>query len=174
MDWPRILAYITGTVDKELLVRNEYLVAENRILKNQIKGRLLLSDPEKKTLAEIGHRLGRKALEDVANAARPDTILGWFRKLVAQKFDGSKARRNAGRPQLSPEVEQLIVRMAKENLGWGYDKIAAALANLGHTVSDQTIGNVLKRRDIPPCPRKKMHHNMGAVHPPPYGDTGCH
>ena len=89
MDWPRILAYITGTVDKELLVRNEYLVAENRILKNQIKGRLLLSDPEKKTLAEIGHRLGRKALEDVANAARPDTILGWFRKLVAQKFDGS-------------------------------------------------------------------------------------
>ena len=45
MDWPRILAYITGTVDKELLVRNEYLVAENRILKNQIKGRLLLSKP---------------------------------------------------------------------------------------------------------------------------------
>ena len=85
MDWPRILAYITGTVDKELLVRNEYLVAENRILKNQIKGRLLLSDPEKKTLAEIGHRLGRKALEDVANAARPDTILGWFRKLVARQ-----------------------------------------------------------------------------------------
>ena len=149
MDWPRILAYITGTVDQELLVRNEYLVAENRILKNQIKGRLLLSDPEKKTLAEIGHRLGRKALEDVANAARPDTILGWFRKLVAQKFDGSKARRKAGRPQLSPEVEQLIVRMAKENIGWGYDKIVGALANLGHTVSDQTIGNVLKRHDIP-------------------------
>ena len=93
---------------------------------------------------------------------------------MAQKFDGSKARRNAGRPQLSPEVEQLIVRMAKENLGWGYDKIAAALANLGHTVSDQTIGNVLKRHDIPPCPRKKTHHNMGAVHPPPYGGTGCH
>jgi hypothetical protein len=81
------LAYITGTVDQELLLRNEYLIAENRNLKNQIKGRLLLSDPEKKTLAEIGHRLGRKALEDVANAARPDMILGWFRRLVAQKFD---------------------------------------------------------------------------------------
>ena len=155
MYWPRILAYITGTVDQELLLRNEYLVAENRILKNQIKGRLLLSDPEKKTLAEIGHRLGRKALEDVANAAKPDTILGWFRKLVAQKFDGSKARRNAGRPQISFEVEQLIVRMAKENLGWGYDKIAGALANLGHTVSDQTIGNVLRRHGILPAPDRK-------------------
>jgi hypothetical protein len=71
MDWPRILAYITGTVDQELLLRNEYLAAENRILREQVKGRLLLSDAEKKTLAEIGFRLGHKALEDVANAARP-------------------------------------------------------------------------------------------------------
>ena len=155
MDWPRILAYITGTVDQELLLRNEYLAAENRILKNQLKGRLLLSDPEKKTLAEIGHRLGRKALADVANAARPDTIMGWLRKLAAQKFDGSKGRKKAGRPQLSPEVQQLIVRMAKENPSWGYDKIAGALANLGYTVSDQTIGNVLKRHDIPPAPERK-------------------
>ena len=91
MDWPIILAYITATVDQELLLRNEYLAAENRIVKAQIKGRLRLSGPEKKTLAEIGHRLGRKALEDVANAARPDTILGRLRKLVAHKFDDSKA-----------------------------------------------------------------------------------
>ena len=99
MDWPRILAYITGTVDQELLLRNEYLVAENRILRDQVNGRLLLSDSEKKTLAEIGYRLGRKTREDVANAAKPDTILGWYRKLVAQKFDGSKARRKVDRPQ---------------------------------------------------------------------------
>jgi len=54
MEWPHILAYITGTVDQELLLRNEYLATENRILRDQIKGRLLLSDSEKKTLAEIG------------------------------------------------------------------------------------------------------------------------
>ena len=90
MDWPRILGYITGTVDQELLLRNEYLTAENRILKSQIKGRLLLCDIDRATLAEIGHRLGRKALADVANAAKPDTILGWYRRLVACKFDGSK------------------------------------------------------------------------------------
>jgi putative transposase len=60
MDWARLLAYITGTVDQELLLRNEYLVAENRILKAQIKTRLQLSDAERATLAEIGHRPGRK------------------------------------------------------------------------------------------------------------------
>ena len=155
MDWPRILAYITGTVDQELLARNEYLVAENRILREQINGRLLLSDSEKRTLAEIGYRLGRKALEDVANAAKPDTILGWYRKLVARKFDGSKARRKVGRPQLDDDIEQLIVRMARENPSWGYDRIAGALANLGHEVSDQTVGNVLRRHGIPPAPQRK-------------------
>ena len=115
MEWVRILAYITGTVDQELLLRNEYLATENRILRAQIKGRLLLADAEKKTLADIGYRLGRKALEDVANTARPDTILGWYRRLVARKFDGSKARRYPGRPRIEPELEDLVVRMAKEN-----------------------------------------------------------
>jgi len=155
MDWPRILAYIAGTVDQELLLRNEYLVAENRILKEQVNGRLLLSDAERKTLAEIGYRLGRKTLEDMANAAKPDTILGWYRKLVAQKFDGSKARRKVGRPQVADDIEQLIVRMARENRSWGYDRIVGALANLGHRVSDQTVGNVLRRHGIAPAPRRK-------------------
>src|SRR5882672_5663988 len=111
MNWARILAFVTGMVDKELLARSEYLVAENRILKAQLKGRLKLSDAERAALAEIGHRLGRK----VANVARPDTILAWYRKLIALKFDGSKARRSPGRPRIKREVEQLIVRMAKEN-----------------------------------------------------------
>ena len=77
MDWARILAYVTGTVDQELLARNEYLAAENRILKAQLKGRLILSDAEQATLGEISHRLGRKALVEVASVARPDTILAW-------------------------------------------------------------------------------------------------
>jgi hypothetical protein len=142
-------------VDQELLLRNEYLAAENRILRAQINGRLLLSDAEKKTLAEIGHRLGRKALEDVANAAKPDTIMGWFRKLVARKFDGSKSRRYPGRPRIDPEVEQLVVRMTKENSDWGYDRIVGAMANLGYTLSDQTVGNILRRNGLPPAPARK-------------------
>ena len=70
MDWARIMAYITGTVDQELLLRNEYLAADNRILKAQIIGRLILSDTDKITLAEIAQRLGRKAIEDVAKTMR--------------------------------------------------------------------------------------------------------
>ena len=94
MIWAQLLAYVTGTVDQELLLRNEYLAAENRMLRGQIKGRLLLSEEEKTTLAEIAHRLGRKALEEVAGTAQPDTILGWYRKLLAKKFDGSKFRKS--------------------------------------------------------------------------------
>ena len=145
MDWARILAFVTGMVDQELLARIEYLAAENRILKAQLKGRLKLSDAERATLGEIGHRLGRKVLGEVANVARPDTILAWYRELVARKFDGSKARRNSGRPRIKREVEQLIVRIAKENHDWGYDRIVGALANLGYKVCDQTVGNVLQR-----------------------------
>src|SRR2546422_5232080 len=96
MNWARVLAYVTGTVDQELLARIEYLAAENRILKAQLKGRLKLSDAERAMLGEIGHRLGRKALAEIATVARPDTILAWYRKLVARKFDGSKARRGPG------------------------------------------------------------------------------
>ena len=115
MDWARILAYITGTVDQELLLRNEHLAAENRILKAQLKTPLRLTDAERMILAEIAHRLGRKALEDVANVVKPDTLLGWYRRLIARKFDGSKSRRYPGRPRINGEVKQLVVRMAKEN-----------------------------------------------------------
>ncbi len=89
MDWKHLLAYITGTVDQELLLRNEYLVTENRILRNQITGRVRLTDGERKTLAAIGQKLGKQALKDVATIVKPDTILSWHRKLVAQKFDSS-------------------------------------------------------------------------------------
>ena len=86
MDWARILAYVTGTVDQELLARNEYLAAENRIMKAQLKGRLKLSDAERGVLGDIGHRLGRKVLADVATVVQPDTILGWYRKPAPQPF----------------------------------------------------------------------------------------
>ena len=92
MDWKTMLAYITGSVDQELLLRSEYLVAENRILRNQLPGRLHLSDGERRTLAEIGKQLGKRALNEVASIVRPETILGWHRRLVAKKFDGSKNR----------------------------------------------------------------------------------
>ena len=131
MSWKTLLASITGTVDQELLLRNEYLVTENRILRSQIKGRLRLSDGERKALAEIGQKLGKQALKEVATIVKPDTMLGWHRQLVAQKFDGSRQRKPPGRPTIDQELEALVVRMARENRSWGYDRIVGALANLG-------------------------------------------
>src|SRR6266403_5718739 len=155
MDWKTFLAYLTGTVDQELLLHNEYVVTENRILRNQIQGRLRLSTGERTALAEIGQKLGKQALEQVATIVKPDTILAWHRKLVAQKFDGSQPRKTLGRPKIDQELEALVVRMAQENRAWGYDRMVGALANLGLTVSDQTVGNILKRHGIPPAPERK-------------------
>ena len=130
-------------------------MTENRILRQQIKGRVHLTDAERRSLAEIGKQLGKKALEEVAHIVKPDTILGWHRTLVAQKFDRSQQREAPGRPRIDQELEALIVRMAKENRSWGYDRIVGALANLGLTVSAQTVGNVLKRHGLPPAPERK-------------------
>jgi putative transposase len=155
MDWKTLLAYITGSVDEELLLRNEYLVAENRILRKQMKGRVRLSDGERQTLAEIGKKLGKKALEDIATIVKPETILAWHRKLIAKKFDGSGKRTSPGRPRVDRDLEALVVRIAQENRRWGYDRIAGALANLGYTISDQTVGNILKRHGLPPAPDRE-------------------
>src|SRR5438270_1589902 len=149
----RLLAYVTGMVNKQLLLQNEYLIAENRILRSHLPPRVRLTDPQRAILAAIGKRLGRQALESVALVAKPETILGWYRKLIAHKFDGSKHRTYPGRPPLAREIAELIVRMARENSGWGYDRIAGALKNLGHNVSDQTVGNVLRR-----CRGRDEHH----------------
>src|SRR6516165_2836027 len=155
--WARLLAYVTGLVNQKLLLQNEYLAAENRILRAHLPARVRLSDPERSTLAEIGKRLGRSALQQVACIAKPDTILAWYRRLIARKFDGSKHRAYPGRPRVDAAIEALVVRMARENSSWGYDRIAGTLANLGHQVSDQTIGNILQRHGIASAPKRS--HN---------------
>ena len=119
MPWKKLLANVTGSVDEELRLRNEYLVTENRILRSHIKSRFRLKDEERRQLATIGKQLGRKALESIATIVKPDTILRWHANLVARKFDGTGYRKSPGRPPLSPEVEALILRFARDNRSWG-------------------------------------------------------
>jgi hypothetical protein len=79
-----------------------------------------LSTGERTALAELGQKLGKQALEQVATIVKPDTILAWHRKLVTQKFDGSQQREAPGRPKIDQELEAVVVRMAQENRSWGY------------------------------------------------------
>ena len=155
MDWKQLLASTTRSVDEELRLRNAYLVTENRILRQQMMGRVPLSDGERLALAELGQKLGRKALEEIATIAKPDTILAWHRKRSEHKGDCSQRRKAVGRPRAPKEIEDVVVRMARENRSWGYDRIVGALANLGYTISDQTVGNILKRHGIAPAPQRK-------------------
>jgi putative transposase len=153
MNWKQLLASITGSVDEELRLRNAYLRAENCILRHQITGRVPLTNAERTTLAELGQKLGKKALAEVATIAQPDTILAWHRKLVDQSVDSLPCT-SVGRPRIGQEIEDVVVRMAQENRSWGYDRMAGAVANLGYRISDQTVGNILKRHDIPPAPER--------------------
>ena len=161
MGWKRILAYITGSVDEELLLRNEYLIAENHILRKQIKDRLKLTDGERITLAEI------------VTIDRPDTILSCHRKLIAKKFVGSKNRNTHGRPRIDKEIEKQILLCAADNPSWGYDRIVGCLSELGYVVSDQTVGNVLKRHGIAPAPERKKTYIMEAFYQITYGEQSC-
>lgn len=155
MDWKSLLGSISASVNDELRLRNAYLVAENRILRHQIDGRVQLTDNERRELAEIGAKLGKKALQEIATVAQPETILAWNRTFADQKVNTSKPRKSVGRPRVNQEIEDLLIRMARENRSWGYDRIQGALKHLGYTISDQTVGNILKLHGISPAPERK-------------------
>jgi hypothetical protein len=155
MDWKKLLGSISASVNDELRLRNAYLAAENRILRQQINGRVQLTDNDRKELAELGQKLGKKALAEIATVAHADTILAWHRALADQQVNTAEPQKSVGRPRIDKEIENLVVRMARDNRSWGYDRIQGAVQHLGYTISDQTVGNILTRHRIPPAPVRK-------------------
>ncbi len=122
----------------------EYLIEENRVLREQIGyRRMRFSDDQRRRLAAKAKTLGRKLLAQVATIVTPETLLAWHRKLIAQKYDGTSFRTPGRRPTRG-EIVGLVVRMAEENRAWGYRRIQGALANLGHMLAHNTIANILK------------------------------
>ncbi|MGH7307181.1 MAG: integrase core domain-containing protein [Candidatus Rokuibacteriota bacterium] len=146
-----LLVVLAGWVNRHQQQIIEYLVEENRVLKEQLKGRRLrLTDDQRRRLAAKGHRLGRRVLKQVATIVTPDTILRWHRRLIAQKWTYTPKR--PGRPGIMKEVASLIVRIATENPAWGYGRIQGALKNLDRRVARSTVAKVLKDNGIPPAP----------------------
>ena len=134
----------------------DYLREENRVLREQLGGQpLRLTDAQRRRLAVRGRRLGRRALTGVAGIVTPDTILRWYRRLIAKKYDGS-AHRGRGRPATAREIAELVVRMAEENPRWGYTRIRGALANLGHEIGRNTVKRILQDHGIEPAPERSQ------------------
>src|SRR5215475_12803902 len=132
----------------------EYLIEENRVIREQIGNRRLrFSDNQRRRLAVRAKKLGRILLAEVATTVTPETLMAWHRKLIAQKYDGTSFR-TLGRRRTAKEIAALVVRMAEENRGWGYRRIQGALANLGHILAHNTIANILKGHGIEPAPER--------------------
>jgi putative transposase len=155
--WHVFLLGISGWVNGRQQYTIEYLITENQILREKLgKKRILLDDDQRRRLAVKGKLLGRKLLSENATIVTPDTILRWHRRLVAEKWDYSDRRtKRPGRPPVSEEVKRLVLRMTRENPTWGYDRIQGAMSNLGHEISDRTVGNILKASGIEPAPARK-------------------
>jgi putative transposase len=154
--WQVLLTILAGLINRQQQEVIEYLRAENQVLKEAHgKRRIRLNDDQRRRLAVKGKILGRKVLGEIGAAFSPDTILRWHRQLVAEKWDYTDRRRSPGRPRIRPEIVELVLRMARENPTWGYDRILGALANLGHNISDTTVGNILKEHGIEPVPERK-------------------
>jgi len=148
--WHILILALASMVNREQQEVIEYLKAENRVLKEQLKGkggRARFTDAQRRLLASKAKELGRAALRKLDTIVSPDTLLRWYRQLIAEKYDGS-AKRRVGRPRINNEIEEIIVRMARENPRWGYTRIRGALWNLGHDVSRTTVANVLERHGI--------------------------
>ena len=130
-------------------------------LKAQLGQRLRLSDEQRRRLAAKGKELGRKLLAEVATLVTPDTILRWHRELIARKWTYS--RRQTGRPPISSEIEELVVRMAVSSPSWGYDRIQGAMANLGRKLAPNTVKRILKEHGIETGTVSPATDDMGTV-----------
>jgi putative transposase len=150
-----VVLLFAGWVNRQQQAVIDYLLEENRVLR-EAHGprRIRLTDDQGRRLAAKGKVLGRRRLAGIVGIVTPDTILRWYRKLVAQKYDGSTTRR-PGRPITKPDIAALIVRMANENPTWGYTRIRGGLKHLGHDVARNTIKAILKDHGIEPAPERR-------------------
>jgi putative transposase len=160
MPWKKLLVWATGQINDALRQKLEFVLEENRVyraLLDRHSPRWRLQDAERKGLAQKGKPLGQ-LLHEVITIVQPETLLKWHRQRVASKWDFSRRRKaKPGRPSVSVEIEKLALQFARQNSGWGYDRIVGALANLGHRISDQTVGNILQRQGLGPAPERKRN-----------------
>ena len=153
--WLTLITGLAYCINKELYKAIDYLREQVRVLIEQQEkqsNRILLTNRQRMRVAAKAKRLSREMLEQCTVLFTPDTILGWFRKLIAAKYDGSVHRRKVGRPQITPEIINLVIRFKEENPRWGYQKIKDQIVYLGYTISKSTVKNILIENGFDPEP----------------------
>jgi putative transposase len=154
--WQLLMLVLAGWINRQQQEVIEYLVEENRVLRKKVgKKRVLLTADPRLRLGVKGKVLGRKLPGEFASIACPETILRRNRELEAENWDYSRGRKKAGRPAIPQEIVDLVVKLAKENPGWGYNRIQGAVGNPGHSISDTAIGKILRAHGIEPAPERK-------------------
>ncbi len=152
-----LLMMLAGWINRRQQEAIHYLIEENRILKEKYltetgKKRILLNDRQRRRLAVLAHQVGRKMMYDISCAFSPDTVLAWYRRLVAAKYDGSRNRSKYGRPTISDETRQQIVTIAKNHKHLGCRMLYGYLKYLGIRVSIASISRILRDAGIEPAP----------------------
>ena len=160
--WHFVVANVAGWISRHQQAAIDYLKEENRVLREQLgKRRLRFTDAQRRRLAAKGRAVGRKALREVGCIVTPDTILRWYRALIARKYDGS-AKRGPGRPRKPADIRELVVKMARENETWGYTRIRHAMGNLGHSIGRTTVQQILQEHGIEPAPERRRRRSWKA------------
>jgi hypothetical protein len=149
-----LIASMACWLERQGASQIEYLKSENRVLRLRLAGRrILFSDAERRTLGALAKEIGTRALRELDPIVSPATLLRWHRELVAQKWTFLE-RRRPGRPRTPIDIEQLVVRMARENPSWGYTRIHGALSNLDIKIGRGTIRRNIKDHLIEPAPAR--------------------
>jgi len=145
---------LAGWLNSHQQTHIDYLMAENRVLKEQLGDqRIRFTDKQRLCLAVKAKKLGRQILNEIDTLVTPDTLLAWHRTLIAKKWTDN--RKGPGRHKVEREAENLVLRMARDNGTWGYDRIQGALSNLGYIVTPNTVKNILLRHGIDPAPERQ-------------------
>jgi putative transposase len=141
-------------LDQELWKAIDYLKEQVRVLKEQQEKdqRILLDNRQRMRLATKAKQLTRELLEQTSVLFTPETVLQWYRRLIAQEYDGSKNCKHPGRPKISQEITDLVIRFKEENPRWGYTRICDYLVYLGHKIGETTVKNILLEHGYDPEP----------------------
>ena len=154
-----IIAMVAYAINKQTARMIEYLLEEVRVLREVYtectgRKRISFTDEQRRRLAIKGKALTPEEREVCCQIVRPNTILAWFRQLAAKKYDSSEQRRKLGRPRKHNSIRELVIRLARENLGWGYTKLRDALRSLKIDVGRSTVASILAEAGIEPAPER--------------------